>query len=172
MRQVLVLVAGITLFGGQAVFAQTQAAATARVASRIAVTVPNEESELVVEGKPVGGKGSFRALQTPPLEAGTTYRYTLTVTWKPNSYTTMTRTRTVTSVQASRRCRHDDRRSSDRVRVIYVPTPGIALEMVIGRRTSKDDVVFEPGCGDARITIAAVKAAPGEVSASTSTPNE
>ena len=77
MRQVLVLVAGITLFGGQAVFAQTQAAATARIASRITVTVPNEETELVVEGKPIGGKGSFRALETPPLEAGTTYRYTL-----------------------------------------------------------------------------------------------
>jgi uncharacterized protein (TIGR03000 family) len=160
MRQVLVLVAGITLFGGQGVFAQAQAAATARLASRITITVPNDETELVVEGKPIGGKGSFRALETPPLEAGTTYRYTLTVTWQPNTYTTMTRTRTV-SFRAGERVDVDMTTDdpSDRVRVIYVPTPDdIALEMVELARVGKDDVVFEPGCGDARITIAAVKA--------------
>ena len=160
MRQVLVLVAGITLFGGQGVFAQAQAAATARIASRITITVPNDETELVVEGKPIGGKGSFRALETPPLEAGTTYRYTLTITWQPNTYTTMTRTRTV-SFRAGDRVDVDMTTDdpSDRVRVIYVPTPDdIALEMVELARVGKDDVVFEPGCGDARITIAAVKA--------------
>jgi uncharacterized protein (TIGR03000 family) len=159
MRHVLILVAGLTLLSGQQVLAQTQAAATGRIASRISVTVPNEESELVIEGKPVGGKGSFRALQTPPLDAGTTYRYTLTVTWQPNTYTTMTRTRTV-SFRGGDRVEVDLTTSdpSDRVRVIYVPTPDdIAYEMVELARVGKDDVVFEPGCGDARITIAAVK---------------
>ena len=42
---------------------------------------------------------------------------------------------------------------------IYVPTPDdIAQEMVKLAGVTGNDVVFEPGCGDARITIAAVKA--------------
>ena len=160
MRHVLVLVAGLSLFGGQSVFAQAQAAATGRIATRMTVTVPNDETELVIEGKQIGGKGSFRAFETPPLEAGTTYRYTLTITWQPNTYTTMTRSRTVL-FRAGDRVAVDMTTSdaNDRVRVIYVPTPDdIAYEMVELARVGKDDVVFEPGCGDARITIAAVKA--------------
>ena len=47
---------------------------------------------------------------------------------------------------------------TDRVRVIYVPTPDdIAAEMVKLAGVTANDVAFEPGCGDARITIAAVK---------------
>ena len=151
MRHVLVLVAGLSLFNGQAVFAQTQAAASGRITTRMTVTVPNDETELVIEGKSIGGKGSFRAFETPPLEAGTTYRYTLTITWQPNTYTTMTRSRTVLFRPGDRvsvDMTTDD--PSDRVRVIYVPTPDdIALEMVELARVGKDDVVFEPGCGDA-----------------------
>jgi predicted RNA methylase len=46
----------------------------------------------------------------------------------------------------------------DRVRVIYVPTPpDIAEEMVKLAGVTASDVVYEPGCGDARITIAAMK---------------
>jgi hypothetical protein len=47
---------------------------------------------------------------------------------------------------------------SDRVRVEYVPTPPDVVDEMIklaGIRAS--DVVYEPGCGDARITIAAVQ---------------
>jgi precorrin-6B methylase 2 len=48
---------------------------------------------------------------------------------------------------------------TDRVRVIYVPTPAdIAEEMIRLAGVTANDVVYEPGCGDARITIAAVKA--------------
>ena len=48
---------------------------------------------------------------------------------------------------------------ADRVRVIYVPTPdALVAEMIELAGVGPADVVFEPGCGDARITIAAVKA--------------
>jgi tRNA A58 N-methylase Trm61 len=44
------------------------------------------------------------------------------------------------------------------VRVSYVPTPSdVAEEMIKLARVGVTDVVYEPGCGDARITIAAVK---------------
>jgi tRNA A58 N-methylase Trm61 len=43
--------------------------------------------------------------------------------------------------------------------VVYVPTPDdIAVEMVKLAGVNATDVVYEPGCGDARITMAAVRA--------------
>ena len=71
----------------------------------------------------------------------------------------MTRTRTV-SFRAGDRVALDLSVDdpTDRVRVIYVPTPAdVADEMVRLAGVGSSDVVFEPGCGDARITIAAVK---------------
>ena len=48
---------------------------------------------------------------------------------------------------------------NDRAQIRYVPTPAdIAQEMIALARVTKDDVVYEPGCGDARIVLAAVKA--------------
>ncbi len=47
---------------------------------------------------------------------------------------------------------------NDRVRVMYVPTPfDVADGMVKLAGITANDVAFEPGCGDARVTIAAVK---------------
>lgn len=123
------------------------------------VTLPQEDAELIVEGQVINGTGSRRTFQSPPLHPGDTYEYTFTAEWAPNTYTNMTRSRTVVfragapvtldlSVDAP----------TDRVRVIYVPTPDdIAAEMVKLAGVTAKDVAFEPGCGDARITIAAVK---------------
>ncbi len=123
------------------------------------VTLPQEDAELVVEGRVINGTGSRRSFQSPPLHPGDTYEYTFTTEWAPNTYTNMIRSRTVVfragapvtldlSVDAP----------TDRVRVIYVPTPDdIAAEMVKLAGVTAKDVAFEPGCGDARITIAAVK---------------
>jgi tRNA A58 N-methylase Trm61 len=48
---------------------------------------------------------------------------------------------------------------TDRVRVIYHPTPADVSEaMVALAGVGPDDVVYEPGCGDARITTAAIRA--------------
>ena len=137
-----------------------QAASTASVTSRIAVTVPHTEAELVVEGRPVPGSGLSREVETPPLKAGVTYKYSVEATWKPNAYTTMTRTKTV-SFRAGQRIAADLTVDdpADRVRVSYVPTPEeVVAEMIRLAGVGPADVVFEPGCGDARITIAAVKA--------------
>jgi uncharacterized protein (TIGR03000 family) len=132
---------------------------TRQATSRVTVTLPDAASELSVEGKPIEGTGVSRSFDTPPLPAGSAHRYTFTVTWKPNSYTTMTRTRTVSFKAGDRLTLDltvDD--PSDRVRVIYVPTPAdVVEEMIKLAGVGPADVVFEPGCGDARITIAAVK---------------
>jgi uncharacterized protein (TIGR03000 family) len=139
---------------------QSTAGRPAQVASRITVTLPQADAELTVDGKPVTVTGAMRTFETPPLPAGSTHKYSFSVSWRPNSYTTMTRTRTVAFRAGDRMSLDmsvDD--PTDRVRVIYVPTPQeVADAMVKLAGVTAKDVVFEPGCGDARITIAAVKA--------------
>lgn len=167
MLLIPVVIAGLVSSGGalQALSATLERAAlqstasASRLTSRIVVTVPADDAELAVNGEVVGGTGAARTYETDQLSADT-HRYTVTVTWKPNTYTTMIRTKTVefrggttTRVDLS----VDD--PADRVRVIYVPTPLDVAEAMVdlaGIRT--DDVVYEPGCGDARITTAAIRA--------------
>lgn len=138
---------------------QSTASLERRLTSRIEVTVPAEDAELVVNGQAIGGTAASRTFETPPLNPGT-HQYTFVVTWRPNTYTTMTRTKTVTfrggeTVRVDLTV--DD--PEDRVRVIYVPTPeDVAAAMVDLAGVRPDDVVYEPGCGDARITTAAIRA--------------
>ncbi len=137
---------------------QSGAAAASRLTSRITVTVPAPDAELVVNGEAVPGDGPSREFETRALETGRTHQFTFAVTWKPNSYTTMTRSKTV-SVRAGEPLRVDLTVESpgDRARVIYVPTPPDIVEAMIDlANIGRDDIVFEPGCGDARITIAAI----------------
>ena len=65
------------------------------VKSKIKVSVPSEDSELLIESKPTKTTGLTREYDTPELEAGKRYEYTFTARWRPNNYTVMTRPRTV-----------------------------------------------------------------------------
>ena len=146
------------IHAAEASVAQAAAARPARIATRISLTLPTADAALSVDGKLIPGAGTTRSFETPPLDPGN-HRYTFSVSWQPNTYTTMTRSRMVTFRAGDRvvvDLSADD--PTDRVRVIYVPTPAdIADEMVKLAGVTSNDVVFEPGCGDARITIAAVK---------------
>ena len=138
---------------------QSTAAVERRLTSRVVVTLPADDAELVVNGETIAGNGVSREFETRPLDAGHEHRYTFTATWKPNTYTTITRSKTV-ALKAGVPVRVDlaVEDPGDRVRVIYVPTPAdIAAAMVDLAGVGRDDVVFEPGCGDARITIAAIR---------------
>jgi uncharacterized protein (TIGR03000 family) len=157
---VLTFAAGSAVDTGHFVVGQAPASTTARVTSQISVTMPQDDAELTVDGKVIAGSGVSRRFETPPLARGASGEHTITATWQPNTYTTMTRTRSV-SVRGGEPLTVDLSREdpTDRVRVQYVPTPAdIADEMVKLAGVTASDVVFEPGCGDARITIAAVKA--------------
>ena len=127
--------------------------------SRVVVTVPADDAELVVNGGAIAGQGASRTFETPPLRSGD-HQFAFTVTWKPNSYTTMTRSKTV-AFRGGETVRVDLTVDdpADRVRVIYVPTPfDVAEAMVRLAGVGQGDVVYEPGCGDARITTAAIRA--------------
>src|SRR5687767_12162646 len=125
----------------------------------VVVEVPAANAELVVNGSPVAGTGTSRTFESASLPPGT-HRYSFAVTWEPNGYTKMTRTKTV-DLRGGEKVRVDltVEDPADRVRVIYVPTPvDIAAKMVEMAKVGPADVVYEPGCGDARITIAALRA--------------
>jgi uncharacterized protein (TIGR03000 family) len=133
--------------------------ASTQTRSRIIVTVPESDAELVVDGETILGGGTDREFETAPLEIGSTHRYTFTASWQPNTYTTMTRSKAV-AFRAGDPVLVDltVEDPSDRVRVVYVPTPpDIADAMARLAGVTAADVVYEPGCGDARITIAAVQ---------------
>jgi uncharacterized protein (TIGR03000 family) len=132
----------------------------AAVATQVKVALPQADAELVVDGRPIPGTGASREVEAAVLARGTSQQHTFTVTWKPNAYTEMTRTKTVAArpgASLTVDLTADD--PGDRVRVIYVPTPqDVAEEMVKIAGVTRTDVVYEPGCGDARITIAAIRA--------------
>ena len=139
--------------------AAARQATARRVASRVVVTVPAEDADLMVNGTAVPGSGTSRTFDTGLLAEGT-HKYTVSVTWEPNTYTKMTRTKVVT-FRAGEAVRVDltVEDPADRVRVIYVPTPpDVAAAMVQLAAVRESDVIYEPGCGDARITIAAIRA--------------
>jgi uncharacterized protein (TIGR03000 family) len=138
---------------------QATAPAQNRLTSRAIVTVPADDAELVVNGATIAGSGGSREFEIRSLDPGS-HRYAFTVTWMPNTYTTMTRSKMV-AFRAGDTVRVDlsVEDPEDRVRVIYVPTPpDVSAAMVELAGVTRDDVVYEPGCGDARITIAAIRA--------------
>jgi uncharacterized protein (TIGR03000 family) len=168
MRQLilaLALIAGATHFDAfgvaSALAAQAPTTAAAPVASRITVTVPQDDAELLVNGEPATDTvGRIREIESRPLEPGRDHEYTFSVSWRPNNYTLLFRNRTV-RFRAGEAITVDlaTEDPNDRVQVRYVPTPDpIVAEMVKLAAITTTDVVFEPGCGDSRITIAAVKA--------------
>ncbi|MEO8006974.1 MAG: TIGR03000 domain-containing protein [Betaproteobacteria bacterium] len=154
----------VDLQADDAGWAQAPAAAAAQAAaavrSRITVTVPFDETELTVDGSAIVGEGTSRQFQSPPLESGKTYQYKFTARWRPNNWTVLTRNKTVqfrAGDDVTVDLMTDD--PNDRAVIIYVPTWNSTVEQMIALAdVNKDDVVYEPGCGDARITIAAVRA--------------
>jgi uncharacterized protein (TIGR03000 family) len=137
-----------------------QAPAVAERNAVVAITLPAYDAELEIDGKVIPGTGPSRNFDTPPLAANRSYRYSVVAKWAPNTYTKMTRTKVVT-VRPGDRLKIDLSVDdpSDRVTVMYVPTPDFVVAgMIKLAGITASDVTYEPGVGDARITIAAVKA--------------
>ena len=140
-------------------FNSVQATAAATATTQMSIVLPASDATLEIDGIVIPGTGGSRTFETPPLAAGRAYKYSVVAKWQPNGYTDISRTKVVTFT-AGERLRLDLSVDDpgDRVVVRYVPTPDdIALEMVKLAGVTANDVTYEPGVGDARITIAAVK---------------
>lgn len=115
-------------------------------------------AQLLIDGQPTKQLGAERLFVTPPLQAGRTYRYTLTfLPVKDNPSLVRMQVIEVRAGQTSTadlRPGKDDRLST----VVYYPTPDIVVEKMLELAgVTKDDVVFDLGCGDGRIIIMAAK---------------
>jgi len=153
IKLVLLLLSATSLHGA------VQAPVTANLTTQLTITVPTDDTALEFDGITIPGTGRSRTFETPPLAIDRSYQYKVIAKWAPNNYTNLTRTKIV-SLRAGYHLKVDLSIDdpADRVVVRYVPTPDhIALEMVKLAGVTAADVTYEPGCGDARITIAAVK---------------
>lgn len=102
-----------------------------------------------------------REFVSPPLDAGKAHAFTIAATWALNDYTTVTRTRRV-SVRPGQKTEVDlrsaDPKQPDDIVTKYIPTPPEAVDgMLRLAGVGKGDVVYDLGCGDGRIVIAAVQ---------------
>ena len=153
----LAFTCGLLALAGRSTLAQPPAGG---VKTKLKITVPQDDAELLIEEKATKATGKVREFETPPLESGKMYEYAFKVSWRPNNYTIITRNKAVTfkaGEELTIDLTKDD--AKDKAVIRFVPTPDdIVSQMVKLAGVKADDIVFEPGCGDARITIAAVKA--------------
>jgi uncharacterized protein (TIGR03000 family) len=121
---------------------------------------------LKVEGKELehndkSAKEGVRVLVTPDLEPGKTYAYKIEAVIEPNNYTKIERTREVTfkaGEEVTVDLRKKDSKVADNVVIRWVPTPKVVVkDMCELAKVTKDDVVMDPGCGDAIMIITAVQ---------------
>jgi uncharacterized protein (TIGR03000 family) len=140
--------------------AQVPPPPTGTVKTRIKVSVPDEKAELLIEDTLTKATGKLREFETPPLDAGKEYEYAFKVSWRPNNYTVMSRTKSV-QFKAGDELAIDLTKDTEKDKAVirFVPTPAdVIAQMVKLAAVEATDIVFEPGCGKADITIAAVKA--------------
>ena len=130
--------------------------------SKLKITVPQDDAELLIEGKATKPTGTTREFETPELEVGKLYEYTFATTWRPNNYTTLTRTKSIEfkgGEDVSADLTKADPKNPDKAVIRWVPTPDdVVAEMLKLGGVKKDDVVYEPGPGDGRVLIASIKA--------------
>jgi uncharacterized protein (TIGR03000 family) len=135
-------------------------AAPAPQPANLVVNLP-AEARLEIDDVRTRQPGAVRRFVSPPLEPGLAFSYTLTAFWEPNNYTKITRVRKAvvragqtTTVDLTR----NDPDQPDKIVIRYVPTPPEVVKAMLELAgVGKDDVVYDLGCGDGRIVIAAVK---------------
>jgi len=117
-------------------------------------------SHLVIDGKDFSTpRDTTRKLKVEPKKDSDTV--TVVYTFWPNTYTKIIRTKKVKLekgklVKAS--LMKEDKETPDQIRPIYVPTPDEVVDaMCKMAKITKDDVVYDIGCGDGRLVIAGVK---------------
>jgi uncharacterized protein (TIGR03000 family) len=124
------------------------------------VLMPVPGATLLIDGTETRQTGLTRLFESPPIDPGKDYTYTVVAKWMPNNYTTISRTRVVT-VKAGQTTEVDLRKEDDKQKddyfVRYVPTPQKVVDAMLELAGVGDkDVVYDLGCGDGRIVITAV----------------
>ena len=131
------------------------------------------DAKLMVDGQETRQTGSLRRFYSPPLKPGANYHYNFEWTYRKNG-DSVTRTKKI-AVRAGddkevdlrdedekekagpdKGTRPDEPRGE--LEVPFVPTPPEVVDKMLDlAAVKKDDVVYDLGCGDGRIVIAAAK---------------
>lgn len=122
------------------------------------VLMPQADAKVSVDKKDIDSTGFERKIAVN-VPAGAK-EVTVSATWEPNGYTKFIRTRKVEVKDGElvADLSRADNTQKDDIQVIYVPTPqDIVEEMCKLGAVTKDDIVYDLGCGDGRMVITAVK---------------
>ena len=121
------------------------------------------KAELSVDGQKTGQNGQeTRRFNSPALEPGKTYVYKFVASWFPdNNYEEYIVTREV-KFKAGDNVEVDlrkwDEKKGDVFKIRFLETPPEIVDAMLKlAKVGEDDVVYDLGCGDGRIVIAAVK---------------
>jgi uncharacterized protein (TIGR03000 family) len=124
--------------------------------AKLRVLVP-AAAQVLIDGKATTSTGSDRLYETPPLAVGKTFTYQLKATWEEGSYRVVRMAEA--KVEAGKETVIDLRPGSkdgSSSQIIYVPTPdSVVAKMLEMAKVTKDDVVFDLGCGDGRVVVMA-----------------
>jgi uncharacterized protein (TIGR03000 family) len=158
MLGVTLVVALVALTGPVRTPSQTQDKAPAPDEEPASLRVyVSPAARVFVDDKPTKQTGPDRVFETPPLKRGKTFTYTLKAIWKEDGRK-ITRM-AVAQVQAGKEVVVDLReRSKDgsSSQIIFVPTPEPVVDKMLDlAKVTKDDLVYDLGCGDGRIVVAA-----------------
>ena len=146
-------------------FAALVGASTAqeKKVATIKVLVPElgyQETVVWLNGEKQKGAGGTRVLTTAPIEVCKEITVKVEALIEPNNYTKITRPREIT-VKAGDSVTIDltkEDKKLDKIVVRWVPTPNdIVDEMAKMAKVTKDDIIFDPGCGDAVMLIRPLK---------------
>ncbi len=117
------------------------------------------EARLAIDNYVTTQTGAERLFETPPLAPGRKFTYTLTAVWQENERPI--KRMDVATVRAGKETLIDLRSGSkdgSSSQIIYVPTPHeVVAKMLAMAKVTKDDVVFDLGCGDGRVVVTAAK---------------
>lgn len=125
------------------------------------VLVSEKRAEIHINGvESDKKKGREREIVAPALKDGKK-EYEVTAIWLPNNYTKFIRTVKVAPKPGETvvvDLRKEDPKNPDKIEIRFVPTPEDVVDRMCKlAKVTKDDVVYDLGCGDGRIVIAAVK---------------
>jgi len=125
------------------------------------------DAQVAFDGYKTGQTGEIRFFESPPLPGGQKFKYTVKASWKAQGKDVVKEKELLVQagIETSVDLRPDDLKKDDKADkpertpdVIYWPTPQEVVDKMLELAdVKKDDVVYDLGCGDARIPVTAAK---------------
>jgi uncharacterized protein (TIGR03000 family) len=127
-------------------------------AAKLRLLVP-AAAKVTIDDRATTSVGDERVYETPALAPGKTFTYQIKATWEDGGVKIVRMA--AAKVQAGKETVVDLRPGSkdgSSSQIIFLPTPDVVIaKMLEMAKVAKDDVVFDLGCGDGRMLVAAAK---------------